>query len=158
MKKLLLLVNFIKDAINALLGSLVAIGFVEIINLIISIYIGEYVRIDGGNLNKVLEMYIFLGIYGYALACIMIFAKKLSKNNDKDIMQKSKKIIIVVWVTMVVANLISGIVLSDLLEALRLSLMYSVMFGLSLLFLYMYDKIVINKINKKIKENKENKD
>jgi hypothetical protein len=153
MKKILVVFNFVKDAVNALLGSLVAIGFIEVINLIISIYIGEYVRIDGGSLEKVLEMYMFLGLYGYALSCVMIFTKKISKNNDKDIMQKTKEIIIVVWITMFILNIISGIILSELSETLRLNLMYSAMFGGSLLFIYMYDKIVINRINKQIKEN-----
>ena len=158
MKKVKGIVKFVSNSINALIGSLSAIGFIEVVNLIISICLGEYVRIDGGSLQKVLEMYMFLGLYGYGYAWIIIFAKKISENKEKDIMQKTKEIIIIIWGILFILNIISGIILSDLLEALRFNLMYSVMFGGALLFLYLYDKIIINKINNKIKENVKKED
>ena len=41
--------------------------------VIISICMGQYVRIDGGNLQLIIEDYISLGLYGYGLAWIFIY-------------------------------------------------------------------------------------
>ena len=40
MKKIIVIAKFISDAINALIGALAAIGFWEILNVIISICMG----------------------------------------------------------------------------------------------------------------------
>ena len=158
MKKLIVITKFISNAINALIGVLAAIGFLEIINVIISICIGQYVRMDGGNLEEVLENYITFGLYGYAMAWIFIYCNKISKDENKDIVQKTKKVIIVTWVILLIVDFIYGILLSDFRGALYLNVMYSCMFGLVLLVLYVCDKKEIKEINDKIKENKEKKD
>jgi len=157
MKKVIKVMEFISSAINALLGSLASIGFIEVINVIISICMGQYVRMDGGNLELIIEDYIALGLYGYGLAWIFIYCNKLNKDENKDIIQRSKEVIIVSWIIIVLINFICGILLSDFIEALMMNIMYSAMFGFALFILYIWDVKVINKINDKIKENKDKK-
>lgn len=146
--------RFISDALNALVGSLATIGFMEVMNVIISYCLGTYVRMDEFNLGVIIKDYISAGIYGYGFAWIFIYCNKISKDDNKDIIEKTKKVIIFTWIIFVAINVICGIILSDYIMALQISIIFSAMFGFALLLLYLYDKKVIDKINEKIKENK----
>lgn len=150
MKKVLL---FLEDAVKATIGIPILIGYGEILNLIISLVIGKYVRIDEGILQNVVEDYITAGLMGFGLALGFFTWSRTIKDENKDTIQKSKSLILYIWVIAVIVTIINGILLADYEMILILTLSYSVMFGVALLAIYIWDKAMIKKINKKIKEN-----
>lgn len=143
---------FFKDAIKALVGAFAMIGFMEVINVIISSMMGQYVRIDGGIIDNIVENYISYGALGYAIAWMLICYNKIIKDDNKDILQKTKSCIIQAWIIATIMTLISGILTLNLEWIIIGIISYFVMFGFSLLVLYIIDKKSINEINKKIKE------
>jgi len=148
---------FIGDAIKALTGSLVIIGTIEVIYLIASLMIGEYVREDGGVLEEVVYNYITYAIFGYGLAWIIILAKKIEKDEKNDVIQKTKNMVLVFEIVSVITTILIGIHTQDLKTTLLMILSFSILFIIAFLVIHLIDKKIINKINDKIKDqNKEN--
>jgi len=157
-KKIILISTIISDAFMALIGVLATIGFIELLNVIISIYMGEYVRIDGGDLSFIVKGYIEVAVLGYGMGWIFIICNRVANDDKKDPVQKTKIIINSTWIISIIIITIYTILTLDLVGALIMIILSVVLFGGALLLVYLWDRIVINEINNKIKENNEKKD
>lgn len=145
-------VSLFKDAVKALVGTFAIIGFMEVLNVIISVVVGQYIRIDEGVLENVINDYIFYGELGYGITWIVICYNRIQKDINKDVVQKTKSLVIQTWIILVIITLIVGILTLNLKLTIFGITSYSAIFGLALLILYLIDKKLINEINKKIKE------
>lgn len=157
MKKVL---SYINDAVKALIGIPTTIGFIEIINLISSIVVGQYVRLDGGDLRIIIEDYMGYAAWGYALSLMILIMHRIIKDENIDIIKKSELMMIssylIISTVLSIGNIINNIYLKNtihLLDIFGAFLTFGLVFAPSLLIVYLWDKKVINKINNKIKEN-----
>lgn len=149
---------FISDLINALIGIPIGIGILELFNFTISIMMGEYVRIDGGNLELIIHDYTLSGIMGVFMAWIFIICNKIDKDENKDPVQKTKGMISSSWMIISILIIVYALLTSELLMAVEALAGVTIFFGGALLLVYVYDKKVIKQINSKIKENQNKKD
>lgn len=141
---------FIQDLLKSVYGAFILIGIYEIFNLIISLKIGQYVRIDGGVLDDIINTYFALGLIGIGMALLFIKLEKINKDNDIDTVQKCKTLLIKAWEISVAIVILLG----NLEDMLIMIPALSTMFGFTLLVLYIIDKKNIKEINRRIKENK----
>ena len=149
---------FISDLITALIGIPIGIGILELFIFTISIIIGQYIRMDCGNLELVIQSYIEAGIFGYGMVWLFIIFNRVIADKEKDHINQTKTIIKASWIIITILALIEGIVSLDLMGALMIASAFSMLFGGALLLVYAYDKKIIKKINKKIKENQNKED
>ena len=157
-KKIMCIFTIICDAFLATFGALAAIGFMELITVIISICIGEYVRLDEGNLSLIIEDYIVIGILGYGMGYGWIICNKVGTDDKKDPIQKTRSIINSFWIIVTILISIYAIVISDFRGTLMMLLISLILFGGALILLNLWDRIIIKEINKKIKENQNKED
>ena len=148
MKKISL---FLKDAVKALIGIPTLIGFYEILNLIISVIIGEYVRIDGGVLETVIQDAIGAGTMGYGLAFGIFSWNRIFNDNEKDGIQKSKSLILYFWIIVLIVLGLNAIILKDIEMLLVLGSIFTIVYGLATLVIYLWEHLIVD--NKK-SENK----
>jgi len=136
---------FFKDAIKALIGIPTLIGFYEILNIIISITLGEYVRLDEGILQYVIEDAVSAGIMGYGMALGIFSWKRIFNDDKKDEIQKTKSLILYFWIITMIVSVLNGIILSDIKMLLILAVSFTVVFGIATLAIYLWEYIVNKK-------------
>lgn len=71
--------------------------------------------------------------------------KKKDKEDKRDTIQETKSIILYGWLICVIFNIINGIILKDLEMILFLTLIYTFVFGLGYIAVYLWERLVINK-------------
>lgn len=142
MKKLSL---FLKDAIKAIIGIPILIGWYEILNLVISVMMGEYVRLDGGVLQTVIEDAVSAGLMGYGLAFGFFSWKRIFNDKEKDEIQKSKSLILYFWIISIIVTILDGIILADFTMTLVLGGSFTIVFALATLVIYLWEYSVNNK-------------
>ena len=136
---------FLNDAFKALIGIPTLIGFYEILNIAISVMYGEYVRLDGGVLQYVLEDAISAGIMGYGLALGCFSWGRILNDKEKDEIQKTKGIILYFWIISTIVLILNAIVSADLTMLLALGFTFTIVFALATLFVYVWEYLVVNK-------------
>lgn len=142
MKKLSL---FLKDAIQAIIGIPILIGLYEILNLIISVMMGEYVRIDGGVLQNVIEDAVNVGLMGYGLAFGFFSWRRIFNDKEKDEIQKSKSLILYFWIILIIVTILDGIILANFTMTLVLGGSFTILFALTTLVIYLWEYKIDNK-------------
>jgi len=151
--------NFLKVLRKSLIGIPVAIFLYEILNLIISIIMKQYVKIDEFNLHQLIIDYIEYGLIGYGLAFIMKYMEYFIKKSDKNEIQKTKELVTVFGVVIIIIILVNSIIETDMMIiGLAMIAMISLLMCVLLFIIFLFDKKEVNNINKKIKENQEKKD
>ena len=140
--------------VKGLKGIPVAIFLYEMLNLTISIILNEYVRLDGFKLNELIIEYLELAIMGYGTAFMINYTKYISEKTDKSIIKKSKNVVDVFGITMILVILIISFIEKDFLIGLIIISMISLIIATLLFIIYLFDERDIKSINKKIKESK----
>lgn len=148
--------NFLKILGKSLIGIPIAIFLYELLNLVISIILQQYVRIDGGILQEVIYEYLFYGILGCGLSVMLFYINSLKE--EKDAIKKTKKVIEVYGIVFIVMFLLISFLENDLILGLIIISATSLLICLCLFIIFLFDKKDVNRINKKIKENEEKKD
>lgn len=150
--------NILKALRKSLIGIPVAIFLYEMFNLTISVILKQYVKIDGFNLQRLIVDYIEYGITGYGWAFIMNYMEYNLKNSEKNEIQKTQSVVNVFGTVIILIILIGSIVEKELLFGFLIIAMISLLMCVLLFIIFLFDKRDVHNINKKIKQNKNNKD
>jgi len=70
---------------------------------------------------------------------------KVNKKEKKDTIQETKSVILFGWLISVIFTIINGIILKDFEMILFLTLIYTFIFGLGYILVYLWERLVINK-------------
>lgn len=143
--------KFLKVLGKSLIGIPISIFLYELLNLVISIILQQYVRIDGGILDEVIKEYLFWGILGYGLRIMCLYINSLKE--EKDIIKKTRKVIEVFGIVFILMFLVISILDNDFILGLIIIPAMCLVICLCLFIIFLFDKKDINNINKKIKEN-----
>ena len=143
--------DFINDNIKALTFSLGMIAFYELFNLIVSIGMGYYVRIEGGTLENIIRNYIEVAVIGFGFGWIRIIFFRIQQDNEMSVVQGIKKIIIYSWIIICLVCITCCVLLGEYKKMMLIIVGYTLAWGFTLFVVYVLDKRMINKINKKIK-------
>lgn len=147
--------NFLKVLGKSLIAIPISIFLYELLNLVISIILQQYVRIDGGILQEVIHEYLFYGILGYGLSIMLFYIDSLK---EKDTIKKTKKVIEVFGIVFTIMFLLISFLDNDIILGLIIISVMCLVICLCLFIVFLFDKKDVNNINKKIKENEEKKD
>lgn len=150
--------NILKVFKKSFIGVPVAIFIYEMFNLAISIVMKQYVKIDGFNLQRLICDYIEFGMVGYGYSFMLNYIKYNIKNSDQNEIQKSRRVINVFGVILILIILIMSIIDNDLFFGCIVIAMLSLLILVILFILFLFDKKEVNTINNKIKEKEVNKD
>lgn len=142
----------ILNLFRALWGVSAVIFLYEVLNLIISIQIGRYVRIDNSNLNEVIQNYISYAIFGYAMALLIIKTKEISRDESKNAIEKTKKTLSVFLIIFTLLFIAEGIILNDILASVIIIAIMSLVVLTLLFIVFLIDKKDVKAINKKLEE------
>lgn len=137
---------------KSLIGIPIAIFLYELLNLVISITLQQYVRIDGGILQEVIYEYLFYGILGYGLSVMCFYVDSLKY--EKDTVNKTRKVIEVFGVVFVIMFLLISFLENDFVFGPLIVLAICLMVCICLFIIFIFDKKDVDNINKKIKGNK----
>ena len=148
--------NFLKVLGKSLIGIPIAIFLYELLNLVISIILQKYVRIDGGILQEVIYEYLFYGILGYGLSIMLFYINSLKE--EKDTIKKTKKVIEIYGIVFIVIFLLISFLENDLILGLIIISAMCLVICFCLFIVFLFDKKDVNNINKKIKENEEKRE
>lgn len=150
--------NTLKVLTKSFVGVPVAIFIYEMFNLAISIVMKQYVKVDGFNLQRLIYDYIEFGMVGYGYAYILNYMKYNIKNSEKNEIQRSRSVINVFGIVMILIILIMSIIDNDLFFGCIVIAMLSLLILVILFILFLFDKKEVNTINNKLKEKEVNKD
>ena len=150
--------NVVKLVKKSFKGIPIAIFIYEMFNLVLSIEVGQYVKIDGFNLNRLITDYIEYGFIGFTITFVANYLRYNIKDSDKNGVQRSKSIVNILAIVMMLIILVSSAIEGEIALGLIINSMISLLVCLMLFVIFLFDKKDVNNINKKIKENKLNED
>ena len=140
--------NIIKFVYIFIIGGLIGIAIYELLNLVISLNIGEYVRIDSGVIQNIIKAYILSAITGGEFAMTYRIAKNIAKDEYLSLSQKIKQMEINILACVCVISLTICVLLDKITILITLIITYVVVWGIAFGVEYVIDRININKINK----------
>ena len=150
--------NVLRLLKKSFVGIPVAIFLYEIFNLTLSIIMKQYVKIDGFNLQRLIYDYIEYGIAGYGYAFILNYIEYNLKNSDKNGIQTSKSTVNLLGIVMIAIILIVSTIEGKLTLGLVIVSMISLLVIIFLFVIFLFDKKDVKNINKRIQENKDERD
>lgn len=138
---------------KSLIGIPIIIFLYELLNLVISIILQQYVRIDGGILQDVIREYLFCEILGYGLGVIIFYINSLKE--ERDTINKTKKVIEVLGIVLMLMFLAISFLDNDIVMGLIIMASICLLILLCLFIIFLFDKKDVNNINKKIRQKEE---
>ena len=150
--------NVLKLVKKSFKGIPIAIFIYEMFNLVLSIEVGQYVKIDGFNLNRLITDYIEYGFIGFAITFVANYLKYNIKDSNKNGIQRSKSIVNLLATIMILIILVSSAIEGEIAIGLVINSMISLIVCLILFVIFLFDKKDVKEINKKIQEKQDKRD
>ena len=150
--------NILKLFKKSFVGIPVAIFIYEMFNLVLSLEMEQYVKIDGFNLNRLITDYIEYGFIGFVITFVANYLRYNIKDLDKNGIQRSKSIVNVLTIAIMLIILVSTVIEGQIVVGLLINVMISLLVCIMLFIIYLFDKKDVKKINKKIQLYKEERD
>lgn len=107
-------------------------------------FAGHCIELSGGVL-------FFFAIF-YVVILPSMKKEQPQKKNKGNTIQETKGIILYGWFISVIFTIINGIILKDLEMILFLTLIYTLVFGLGYILVYLWERLVLNKTKEDVKK------